>query len=393
MVITKKNGDVRPHITSSQRRRISHILFVSVDHKAIPSVVLLIYPVAHIVQSREPPPEPITLPTIPYQPECGAFGNNMAATTSTQEHAESSSYTQSGFCTRMGWGTRPVLLLIDVCKAYWTPGSPLDLSAHPAAAAAPASMRRLLAAARASPSPSSPSSPSAGTDTGTRSPTPVIWTAVEYTDPHMRDAGLFWAKARALDVFRTGDPRGLGGWVDDELTPREGDGAGAGAETVVRKKYASGFFGTTLASELACLGADTVVICGVSTSGCVRATALDAMQNGYRPMVSLFLTYLPPARFQSWDVPWEIRVSSKGDRQSLICSVWYRLLILLAAIGALRFTRRIFLIWTPSMRMLLRRKRRSRDSRRGGRESLWDLGEIGGGGAWGKGKRMKGERV
>lgn len=210
----------------------------------------------------------------------------MATTTSSQEHAESSSYTQSGFCTRMGWGTRPVLLLIDVCKAYWTPGSPLDLSAHPAAAAAPASMRRLLAAARAS-----SSSSSAGTRTR---PTPVIWTAVEYTDPHMRDAGLFWAKARALDVFRAGDPRGLGGWVDDELTPREGGGAGAGAgETVVRKKYASGFFGTKLASELACLGADTVVICGVSTSGCVRATALDAMQNGYRPMVSLFLTYPP----------------------------------------------------------------------------------------------------
>lgn len=268
----------------------------------------------------------------------------MAATItpSTQDHAESASYTQSGFCTRMGWGARPVLLLIDVCKAYWTPGSPLDLSAHPAAAAAPASMRRLLAAAR--------TSPSADPE---RRPTPVIWTAVEYDDPHMRDAGLFWAKARALDVFRAGDARGLGGWVDEELTPR-GGGAERGTERVVRKKYASGFFGTALASELACLGADTVVICGVSTSGCVRATALDAMQNGYRPMVSFFfflsptcvVWLCPPSRF------FDKREHCQKKRQPLIFSTSHRLLILLAAIEALRFTRRTFLTWTPSMRML-----------------------------------------
>lgn len=195
----------------------------------------------------------------------------MTTPTSTPRHAESDSYAQSGFCTRMGWGTRPALLLVDVCKAYWTPGSPLDLSStsphhhHPAAAAAaavPDVIRRLLAAARGS----------AGV--------PVLWTAVEYhRDAEMRDAGLFWRKAKSLDVFRAGDPRGLGGWVDEDLTPAAG-------EVVVAKKYASGFFGTTLASELACLGADTVVVVGVSTSGCVRATALDAMQHGFRPMVS-----------------------------------------------------------------------------------------------------------
>lgn len=204
----------------------------------------------------------------------------MAAPTSTPRHAESDSYAQSGFCTRMGWGTRPALLLVDVCKAYWTPGSPLDLSStphhhHPAAAAAAAAVpdviRRLLAAARGSASASASAS------------VPVLWTAVEYQrDAEMRDAGLFWRKAKSLDVFRAGDPRGLGGWVDEELTPAAG-------EVVVAKKYASGFFGTTLASELACLGADTVVVVGVSTSGCVRATALDAMQHGFRPMVSLFV--------------------------------------------------------------------------------------------------------
>lgn len=183
----------------------------------------------------------------------------MSAPSPAPKHAQSESYTLSGFGTKMGWGARPALVLIDVCKAYWTPGSPLDLSANPAAAAAPASMRRLLAAARAG-------------------GVPVLWTAVEYTDPHMRDAGLFWHKAKPLDIWRVGDPRGLNGWVEG-LRPAAG-------EAVVKKKYASGFFGTTLATELACRGVDTVVVAGVSTSGCVRATTLDAMQNGYRPMVS-----------------------------------------------------------------------------------------------------------
>jgi nicotinamidase-related amidase len=54
---------------------------------------------------------------------------------------------------------------------------------------------------------------------------------------------------------------------------------------VLSKYFASAFFGTTLASDLASAGADTVVVTGASTSGCVRATALDAMQHGYRVVV------------------------------------------------------------------------------------------------------------
>ncbi|KAK7931034.1 N-carbamoylsarcosine amidase [Apiospora marii] len=186
-----------------------------------------------------------------------------------QSHAQASSYQASGFGNRMGWGARPALLLIDVCKAYWTPGSPLDLSGHATAQQCPAAMQRLLAAARAS----------GGT-------TPVVWTAVEYSpDLDMADAGLFWQKSKSLRVFNPGlDGRGLGGWLEGlEPLPR-GSGAGAG-ELVVKKKYASAFFGTALASDLRVLGVDTVVLCGVSTSGCVRASALDAMQNGFRPMV------------------------------------------------------------------------------------------------------------
>ncbi|KAL3473156.1 Isochorismatase-like protein [Aspergillus californicus] len=173
-------------------------------------------------------------------------------------HAASASYAQSGFAHRMGWGSRPALLLIDVCKAYWSADSPLSLLGNPAAEGAPDSMRRLLAAAR-------------------KSNIPVIWTKVEYSSPDMADAGLFWRKSKTLDVWQKGDTRGLDACVEG-LEPVVGD-------VVVSKKYASGFFGTTLGSELQTLNVDTVVICGVSTSGCVRATTLDAMQSGFRPMV------------------------------------------------------------------------------------------------------------
>jgi nicotinamidase-related amidase len=95
----------------------------------------------------------------------------------------------------------------------------------------------------------------------------------------MADAGLFYTKAKSLSVWQDGDARGLGEWVEG-LVPEA-------SESVVEKQYASSFFGTSLASMLRVKGVDTLVLCGVSTSGCVRATTLDAMQNGFRPMVSL----------------------------------------------------------------------------------------------------------
>ena len=54
---------------------------------------------------------------------------------------------------------------------------------------------------------------------------------------------------------------------------------------MITKQYASAFFGTTLASTLTALGVDTLLIAGVSTSGCIRATALDACQHGFIPLV------------------------------------------------------------------------------------------------------------
>ena len=66
--------------------------------------------------------------------------------------------------------------------------------------------------------------------------------------------------------------------VDDRIAPLP-------AEPVLAKLFASAFFGTPLAAMLAAHGTDTVVVCGASTSGCVRATVVDALQHGYRVVV------------------------------------------------------------------------------------------------------------
>ena len=66
--------------------------------------------------------------------------------------------------------------------------------------------------------------------------------------------------------------------VDARLGMQPGD-------TLITKQFASCFFGTALSSLLAAEGCDTVLVTGATTSGCVRASAVDAVQHGYRPIV------------------------------------------------------------------------------------------------------------
>ena len=103
---------------------------------------------------------------------------------------------------------------------------------------------------------------------------PVFFTTVAY-EPHLRDGGQFVAKVPALSILVKGSD-----WVkvDDRIRPRP-------SEQVVLKKYASAFFDTRLDMELRGLGVDTVVIVGCTTSGCVRASAIDSMQNGFHTVV------------------------------------------------------------------------------------------------------------
>src|SRR5262249_19867862 len=104
---------------------------------------------------------------------------------------------------------------------------------------------------------------------------PVVFTTVCYDDAGKRAAAVFIEKIPALLVLEPGSE-----WVeiDPRIAPIEG-------EPVLSKYFASAFFGTTLSSLLSTAGCDTVVVAGASTSGCVRATALDALQHGYRVVV------------------------------------------------------------------------------------------------------------
>ena len=149
-------------------------------------------------------------------------------------------------------GRKPALLLVDMVTAYLEPASPLYCET---AAAAIASAARLAAAARA-----------AGR--------PVFFTNVEY-EPGGADGGLFYRKIPVLTVFDRGSSLGA---FPPALEPQTGD-------AVVTKQYPSAFFGTGLAEQLAETEIDTLVIGGFSTSGCVRASALDAMQYGFAPFV------------------------------------------------------------------------------------------------------------
>lgn len=163
-----------------------------------------------------------------------------------------SDYTRAGFAARLGWGRAPALLLVDAVRAYTDSGSPLFLATADAARRA---MAELIEAAR---------------DGGH----PVVWTTVSYR-PGGHEARLFREKVPALGAFVGGGP--LAGWPEG-IEPGPDD-------WVVQKHFASAFFGTDLASGLAAAGVDTVVVTGYSTSGCVRASALDALQHGFRPMV------------------------------------------------------------------------------------------------------------
>lgn len=160
-------------------------------------------------------------------------------------------YERAGFRARLGWGERPALVVIDVSRAYLDPDSPL----HAGVEDAVGSCGRLVDAARAGGA-------------------PVVFTRVEY-EPGGADGGLFYRKVPALASFDRGNPLGE---FPEQLRPRAG-------EVVVTKQYASAFFGTTLAPTLRAWGVDTVVLCGLSTSGCVRASGVDAVQHGFRPMV------------------------------------------------------------------------------------------------------------
>jgi nicotinamidase-related amidase len=161
-------------------------------------------------------------------------------------------YDARGFGGRQGAGKRPAVVVVDFIEGFTNPASALACDADAAVAAT----RRLLDAAR-----------EAGG--------PVLFTTVCYENDDLERAAAFIAKAPALATLRPGSP-----WVEVDARL-----AARAEEPVLVKLFASAFFGTHLDEMLRQAGCDTVLVTGASTSGCVRATVVDALQYGYRVLV------------------------------------------------------------------------------------------------------------
>ena len=181
----------------------------------------------------------------------GARASSDGSTPGDWQSVAGAEYERKGFSSRSGYGTRPALLIVDFINGFTDPGTGLggDYGAELSVTA------KLLDEFRAR-------------------ALPVYFTTVAY-EPHLRDGGQFIVKVPALSILIKGSE-----WVkvDERIRPRP-------PERVVLKKYASAFFDTRLDMELQGLGVDTVIIVGCTTSGCIRASAIDSMQNGFRTVV------------------------------------------------------------------------------------------------------------
>ena len=165
--------------------------------------------------------------------------------------ATDATYERAGFGAPVRLGERPAIVVVDFTNGFADPTYPTgaDLSGPIAATA------QLVDAAR---------------PTGV----PVIWTTIAYTPAELHSV-VWLDKAPGLRALAEGSAAVE---IDDRLPV-------ATTDHLITKKGASAFFGTGLAAVLASAGADTVIVCGATTSGCVRATAVDAVQSGYPVLV------------------------------------------------------------------------------------------------------------
>ena len=157
-----------------------------------------------------------------------------------------------GFGIKIGFGERPALMVIDMLKGFTNPAMPLGADLDPQIEA----QRPLLEVAH-------------------ERAIPCIFSTVIYEEAEAKDAGLWGIKMKGSLTLVAGSEAVK---VDPRLDMQRND-------ILLVKKYASCFFGTDLVARLNSRRVDTLIITGCTTSGCVRATAVDAVQNGFRPMV------------------------------------------------------------------------------------------------------------
>ncbi|MCY4304871.1 MAG: isochorismatase family protein [Aestuariivita sp.] len=162
-------------------------------------------------------------------------------------------YAEAGYHSAQSWGARPAVLFIDFARAYFDPNSPLyggegcKSALDNAARIAPIARQLKI---------------------------PTIFTEVKFA-PGGTDGGAFYAKVRALSCFDVGQETQK---LASPLTNEPED-------IVITKQYPSAFFGTSLVTTLNWLKVDTVLLTGVTTSGCIRASCIDAISYGFVTLV------------------------------------------------------------------------------------------------------------
>jgi maleamate amidohydrolase len=166
--------------------------------------------------------------------------------------SEAEFFASKGFGQTMGFGDTPAVIVVDFLQAFTDPSQMLGARLDDEIAAT----NQLLAAAH-------------------DRRVPVFFSVVSYEDEDLKDAGIWTLKQKGSVTLRAGSD---GVKLDSRLDFRKGD-------SLLSKKYASCFFGTDLVPRLNTYRTDTLIIAGCTTSGCVRATAVDALQNGFRPII------------------------------------------------------------------------------------------------------------
>lgn len=167
--------------------------------------------------------------------------------------ATEQTYQRAGFGAPVRRGSRPAIIVVDLTRGFTEPDFPSGADLTEVVA----NTGELIAAARP-----------AGV--------PVVFTAISYTPAEAAGDAVTWLqKAQGMrSLVEGGEEVAL-----DPRLPRSPQ------DHLIAKKGASAFFGTSLAALLTGLGRDTVLVCGATTSGCVRATAVDAVQSGFPVLV------------------------------------------------------------------------------------------------------------
>ncbi|MDA0759538.1 MAG: isochorismatase family protein [Proteobacteria bacterium] len=150
-----------------------------------------------------------------------------------------------------GMGRSPALVVVDMCRGFIDPSSPLGFECNELIKSNISLVNRFR-----------------------EMNLPVIFTTTLYRDPS--EASVFRSKIPALNILKPGSE-------ETSFLPELSPGS---AEILIEKKFASAFFDTNLAAALHQMNVDSVVVSGVTTSGCIRATALDSLQNNFLTIIA-----------------------------------------------------------------------------------------------------------